>query len=181
MLHLQSWKKTIIEAIGLAMTTKELLNKALNVLKVHAPAYGQIINDIEEELAKPEPKTLEDGRYPLYYRDNCMGDGDLYWLFANYKDGKWFNEDNKPLLEYVGDEIIKAIPLSEAPSQGYDSAKLEIDRLRNALSKIANWELPETGRFWEDDKGRPVSYEAEYGSGGVKRYIQNLASEALKE
>lgn len=31
-------------------------------------------------------------------------------------------------------------------------------RLRTALSKIASWELPETGEFWDEGKTRPVSY-----------------------
>lgn len=61
------------------------------------------------------------------------------------------------------------------------NADAEIDRLRNALSKIASWELPETGKYWQDDKRYPVSYEAEHGSVGAQRYIQNLAIEALKK
>lgn len=124
---------------------------------------------------------IKDGRYALYYRDNSMGDGDLLWLIGYRKNEKWFCENNdNPLLEYVGDEIVHAVPL-EYPSQGYDSAQLEIDRLRNALSKIANWEFPETGQYWDEDKQRPVSYETEHGSRGVQWYIQNLAIEALNE
>lgn len=49
--------------------------------------------------------------------------------------------------------------------------------LIEALQKIGNWELPDTGRFWPS--GGKVSYEAEYGSNGVRDYFRKLAIDAL--
>ena len=36
--------------------------------------------------------------------------------------------------------------------------KEENERMKKALQKIANWELPATNQFWDDDKSRPMSY-----------------------
>lgn len=47
------------------------------------------------------------------------------------------------------------------------------------LTKIANWELPETGKFWDEEKTRPMSYGSCYGSKGEKEYIQKLAKDIL--
>lgn len=49
--------------------------------------------------------------------------------------------------------------------------------LREALQDIADWKLPETGEFWPS--GSPVSYEAQYGSNGVRDYIRGVARAAL--
>lgn len=59
------------------------------------------------------------------------------------------------------------------------TAEAENDRLRKALTKIANWELPETGKFWDEKEKRPMSYEAAYGSNGVRDYMKALAKNAL--
>ncbi len=51
------------------------------------------------------------------------------------------------------------------------------DTLRDALQRIAAWELPATGQFWPS--GNPVGYEAEYGSNGARDYIRGIARAAL--
>jgi hypothetical protein len=48
-----------------------------------------------------------------------------------------------------------------------------------ALKKIANWELPPTGKFWDEEKTRPTSYETEYGSNGARDYIKSIAKNAI--
>ena len=48
-----------------------------------------------------------------------------------------------------------------------------------ALQVIARWDLPPTGKFWDEEKTRPTSYEAEYGSNGARDYMRNLAIAAL--
>lgn len=53
------------------------------------------------------------------------------------------------------------------------------DRMRRALTIIANWSLPPTGKFWDEEKTRPTSYEAEYGSNGAREYMKTLAAQAL--
>lgn len=54
------------------------------------------------------------------------------------------------------------------------------DVLRAALQIIAEWKLPETGLFWDDEKTRPVSYQTEHGSDGVQRYMRGIACAALE-
>jgi hypothetical protein len=48
-----------------------------------------------------------------------------------------------------------------------------------ALEKIRDWDLPSTGKFWDEEKTRPISYESEYGSNGVRDYIKQVARKAL--
>lgn len=52
-------------------------------------------------------------------------------------------------------------------------------KLREALRKIAEWELPPTGDTWPG--GSPVSYGAKYGSNGERDYMRELARAALAE
>lgn len=56
----------------------------------------------------------------------------------------------------------------------------EIERLKAALKKIANWELPKTGMYWDKKEQQPMSYEAAHGSNGVRDYFKDLARNALK-
>ena len=49
-----------------------------------------------------------------------------------------------------------------------------------ALNKIQNWEMPETGRFWDNDPTRPMSYAACYGSNGERDFIRSIARQALE-
>lgn len=53
-------------------------------------------------------------------------------------------------------------------------------KLTAALEKIARWELPATGTFWDEEKTRPTSYEGEYGSNGARDYIKSVAREAIE-
>lgn len=53
------------------------------------------------------------------------------------------------------------------------------DKLRTALETIAEWRLPATGKFWDDAKTRPTSYETEHGSQGSQAYMRRVAADAL--
>jgi hypothetical protein len=55
-------------------------------------------------------------------------------------------------------------------------------KLELALIRIEKWfgEFPETGKFFDDAKERPVSYGACYGSNGEREYMRGIAREALK-
>lgn len=61
-----------------------------------------------------------------------------------------------------------------------EAALLRIDKLQNALLAVVEWDLPETG-MWNGEGTRRVSYEHAYGSNGAKRFIRDLASEALND
>jgi hypothetical protein len=43
-------------------------------------------------------------------------------------------------------------------------------QLMVALQKIANWGLPPSGKYWDLLETDPMSYEAAYGSNGVRDY-----------
>jgi len=65
----------------------------------------------------------------------------------------------------------------------YDALKEENERLKEVLKKIANWELPNSGQYWDQRKPRnesnEMSYEAAFGSNGVRDYIKWTAEKAL--
>lgn len=41
------------------------------------------------------------------------------------------------------------------------------------LEKVANWELPDTDKTWDD--GTPMSYTAAFGTNGARDYFKGLA------
>lgn len=50
--------------------------------------------------------------HALYVIDNWDGEGGRYWTFAYEKNGIFHSSENdKPVLEYVGDEILKEVKL----------------------------------------------------------------------
>ncbi len=55
-------------------------------------------------------------KYPTHAikkKDNWDGQGDVYYVFAYLKQGEYFDHDtNKPVLEYVGDEILQCWELN---------------------------------------------------------------------
>jgi len=51
--------------------------------------------------------------------------------------------------------------------------------VREALEKIDNWEMPETGQFWDKECTQPMSYAACYGSNGERDHIISVARAAL--
>lgn len=53
--------------------------------------------------------------------------------------------------------------------------------LRAALTVIAEWKLPETNKFWDEEKTRPMTYTSCYGSNGERDYMKNVALIALKK
>jgi len=55
----------------------------------------------------------------------------------------------------------------------------KINFLEQKLLEIAQWKLPHTGKYWDDNKTRPMSYGACYGSNGERDYFKRLASESL--
>lgn len=57
--------------------------------------------------------------------------------------------------------------------------RLRIRELEQALQKIVNWEMPETGRFHDEDQTEPMSYSYCFGSNGERDYIRNLANIVL--
>jgi hypothetical protein len=92
--------------------------------------------------------------------------------FLNYIDNrdKSWTEDNS--------EICKA--LDEYADQKYYSLKEENERLREALTKVRNWELPSTGKFWDKEETQPMSYEAAYGTNGSRDYFKQITESALQ-
>ncbi|EOZ7468829.1 ead/Ea22-like family protein [Enterobacter hormaechei] len=57
---------------------------------------------------------LKPGKYAILFRNNWDGEGDTYETFAILDaEGIWRDEDGDELLEYQGDEVLKAWPLDD--------------------------------------------------------------------
>lgn len=57
---------------------------------------------------------LKPGKYAILFRNNWDGEGDTYETFAILDaEGIWRDEDGNELLEYQGDEVLKAWPLDD--------------------------------------------------------------------
>lgn len=74
-------------------------------------------------------------------------------------------------------------PSPELQADLYDISELIKERriMKEALESIVEWKLPPTGRFWDDEKKEPMSYETVYGFGWARDYIKAIAKEALKK
>jgi len=84
----------------------------------------------------------------------------------------FMGEDSiEDLIDFVCDEY--AAPIPAAPAQAPDAGAL-----REALRKIADWELPPSGKRWPDTAA-PMSYGAAYGSNGERDYMREVARAAL--
>lgn len=93
----------------------------------------------------------------LNFKDNNDYQGGI---IQGYKDG----------YEVAGDKYAEL----------WQTAEARADRAEKALKEIAEWKLPATDRFWDHGTGlEPMSYEACYGSNGVRDYFKALATEAL--
>lgn len=70
--------------------------------------------------------------------------------------------------------------LSNAEAQR-DAALARVGVLEAALKKIERWfgEFPKTGKFWDDEKTRPVSYGSAFGSTGERDFMRQIARAAL--
>ena len=52
--------------------------------------------------------------HALYVIDNWDGEGDQYWTFAYLKESVFYcYERDKPVLEYIGDKILKQVILNQ--------------------------------------------------------------------
>lgn len=60
-----------------------------------------------------------------------------------------------------------------------EAIQAQCNRYMTALKIIQQWQLPATGKFWDNDKTQPMSYGACYGSNGERDFMRNIANEAL--
>lgn len=61
----------------------------------------------------------------------------------------------------------------------YAALQAKCERYEKALQIVQKWQLPSTGQFWDNDKTRPMSYGACYGSNGERDFMRGIANEAL--
>ena len=73
----------------------------------------------------------------------------------------------------------RVVEWMEAKDAEIAALRAKLARAVEAFGRIGRWELPETGEFWES--GRPVSYEAKFGSQGAKRYIEGFVRATLAD
>jgi hypothetical protein len=82
-----------------------------------------------------------------------------------------------PALYYEG--AIAYAPWLYTCQMNYAALQAKVDRYEAALKIIQKWQLPATGQFWDNEQTQPMSYEAAYGSNGVRDFMRNLANEAI--
>lgn len=83
--------------------------------------------------------------------------------------------DNWHELQAMAEEEINDL-INEEKRELTEQVKV----MSTALKTIADWNLPETGEFWDEAKTRKISYEHNYGSNGARDYMRTIAQQALE-
>ncbi|MCK6949278.1 ead/Ea22-like family protein [Enterobacter roggenkampii] len=130
---------------------------------------------------------LKPGKYAVLFRNNWDGEGDTYETFAILDaEGIWRDEDGDELLEYQGDEVLKAWPLDD----GSDVLAL-LDELEAAEKRIAelearkvNFSLPAELTVEDCDVlARPIEYGTGWNlaiSSCEEKFIQALNAAGIR-
>ena len=64
--------------------------------------------------------------HAIYFKDNWDGEGDKFWMLAYFERGVFYSETGEPVIKYVGDEVLKAIPLDSTDAMAaIEAAKVE--------------------------------------------------------
>lgn len=84
--------------------------------------------------------------------------------------------------DFLQDEIRVTLALVDPESTAIGGDALILIRkqlalLIAALAHVERWDLPDSGRKWDD--GTPMSYSAAYGSNGARDYMRLIARTAL--
>ena len=80
---------------------------------------------------------LKPGKYAILFRNNWDGEGDTYETFAILDaEGVWRDEGGDELLEYQGDEVLKAWPMDDC-----SNVLALLDELEAKDRRIAELEL----------------------------------------
>jgi hypothetical protein len=85
------------------------------------------------------------------------------------------NELYDKLIEYTA-EFCQSLNKLKEVSDKKDEA---IMKMEEALKIIKYWKLPDTGLFWDTERNQPMSYEAAFGSNGVRDYMKSIANDCL--
>lgn len=81
---------------------------------------------------------------------------------------------------HVPVETLEIDPLTlDGVENTFNRLKAQNAQLIQALEKIKRWEMPETGKFWDNEKTEPMSYAACYGSNGERDIVRFIASSAI--
>ncbi len=88
-------------------------------------------------------------------------------VFGNIEDpDQWMSDQIKTGIDAIASMV---------------NMRSQRDAMLSVLKKVANWELPATGKFWDREKTDPMSYTAEFGTNGVRDYFKQMALLALIE
>lgn len=80
------------------------------------------------------------------------------------------------------DRLLTAADEDHAAMVGRDFCQRLVADLREArvaLRKIEAWQMPPSGRFWESDPSRQMTYAGAFGSNGERDVIRQIARTAL--
>jgi hypothetical protein len=77
------------------------------------------------------------------------------------------------------DAIEKWLPEILAQQSRIETLQADSDRYKKALKIIADWELPDTGKWWPES-GAKMGYESLYGSNGARSWMRLIAGAAMR-
>ena len=123
---------------------EQQLAESHRALRAETTAHDSLKMQLEKMAAREgRPMSnidkLKPGKYAILFRNNWDGEGDTYETFSNLDaEGIWRDEDGGELLEYQGDEVLKAWPLDD----GSNLLAL-LDELEAAEKRIAELERKE--------------------------------------
>ncbi|MFG6654959.1 hypothetical protein ACG0Z5_10865 [Scandinavium sp. M-37] len=123
-------------------------------------------------MSNIDKRALTAGTYAILFRDNWDGEGDVYETLAMLSDDLvWYHYENgRALIEYEGDEVLKAWPLDDGGNvlalldelEAKDKyLELEREKSRRVMSRIAELEarevrLPPTLWYEHDELPREI-------------------------
>lgn len=117
---------------------------------------------------------VKPGLYAIRHLDNWDGEGDMRVSLATYDDkGVWRHDENgAPVLEYRGDKILQAWPLTDTPNPAltYDAGlEAAVQHVRDQIA-----EYTEEHGTWTDD-GKVLSPEHKAYTYQLHRFAESIA------
>lgn len=106
-------------------------------------------------------EPVKAGMYAIRHLDNWDGEGDIHVSLAAYdENGVWRHDENgAPVLEYSGDKILQAWPLTDppAPALNYDAGlAAAVQHIRDQIAEYTE----EHGTWTDDEKVLSAEHQA---------------------
>jgi len=165
-------RRTLVDAVDKALAAKRAATKPTADLEVHN-RIAQRLAWLENGTGINVPEFVADVQSLLATKpaDNTERDA-LAAAIASAAEKRGIIA---PGTSLTGPQLVMLCSdLATKPAAAVPAVSEE---LRKALQTVARWELPPTGKTWDD--GSPMSYAACYGSNGERDYMRQVALNAL--